>query len=219
MRRLSRRLGLCLAFIHALAAIPLSAASYPSYVIGPGDLLSITLFGERELPTQFLVDTEGYVTYPLVGELKVGGLTQNQAGVALEKALAHYLRTPQATVLIAESNAYMISVLGEVGHPGRIRIRGTPRLLNVLAEAGGPLPSANLSGVVLIHDGKRKPLDLSRFYNDSRGPDTQALLFPGDAILVPRSAWPNLGEWAIITSFLTSAALLATTVDNWHNRP
>lgn len=205
--------------LDAASAAKKDSRKYPAYLIGPGDLLSITVFGEAELPRQFLVDSDGTIAFPFVGDVKLEGYTQGQASAALEKLLSPFLRAPQVTVLIEETNSYTISVLGEVGKPGRFRIRGIPTLLHILAEAGGPLQNADLAHALLIREERKSVLNLNHIMRNLNSQELQPILYPGDTILIPRSRWPSLGEWGIIVSILASTAVLATTVDNLRSRP
>lgn len=191
-------------------AVPV--VKYPSYLIGPGDLLSITVYGEKDLPTNYLVDSNGAIVFPLVGEIKSEGLTQSDLGTRLASALTRYMKMPQVTVLILETNNYNVSVLGQVAKPGKFRLRGRSNFLDVMAEAGGPLDSADLRHGVLIRDNKKSTFNMETYLHDTGTIKNPLLLFPGDVIMVPKSTWPSLGEWGIIAGILTSTVLLTITL-------
>jgi polysaccharide export outer membrane protein len=187
---------------------------YPPLLIGPGDLLNVTVFGEEkeELPTSFLVDSNGTIGFPLVGAVVVGGLTQVQASRLLAAHLAKYLKDPQVTVLVTDSAQYTVSVIGNVVKPGKYLIRGVPTLLGALAEAGGPLPHSELNDTVLVRNNRSIKMPLGVYFDPSNVPQSEPLIFPGDVIFVPLSPWPTVAEWGIIAGILSSAAVLADAV-------
>src|SRR5665213_289186 len=191
------------------AAIP---SPYPPFLIGPGDMLSVTVYGEKDLPDKYLVDSSGTIEFPLIGEIILGSLTQVEASRALTHALSKYLRNPQVTVLVTDSAQYTVAVMGNVVKPGKYLIRGLPTLLGALAQAGGPLANSALNSVVLIRDNKSIRMPLNVYFEPGNIAQSQPLIYPGDVLYVPVSPWPTFGEWAIVASLLTSAAVLAEAV-------
>jgi polysaccharide export outer membrane protein len=192
-----------------------AAQQYPPFLIGPGDTLNITVYGEKDLPVLFLVDSSGTIVFPLAGAVQVGGLTQVEASQSLAKKLVAYLKQPDVTVLVADTAQYTISVLGNVARPGKYRIRGLPNLLSALSEAGGPLQHSALDDSILIHGDQHRRVPLSSFLVSSAdAKQAQPLLYPGDVLYVPTSPWPTVGEWGIIAGILTSSALVAVSLKN-----
>jgi polysaccharide export outer membrane protein len=206
---------LCLALALSLASPAFGADrlpdKYPPFLLGPGDLLNITVYGEEGLPKAFLVDSSGTIVFPLVGELSLSGLTQAQASERLAQGLSQYQKGPQVTVQVTESAQYNVSILGNVARPGKYRIRGLPKLLSALAEAGGPLPNSALNKTVLVREDRVSPLLLGDYLADGSSAP-QPLLYPGDVIYVPRSFWPSIGEWGIIMGIVTSGILIANSL-------
>jgi polysaccharide export outer membrane protein len=191
-------------------ALPLTTEhfSYPPFLIGPGDLLTVNVFGEKDLPSSFLVDSSGTIVFPPIGAVDLGGLTQVEASRVLTAALAKFIKDPMVTVLVNDSAQYTVSVIGSVSKPGKFLIRGLPTLLGALAEAGGPLSDAALNRTVLVRNNRTYELSMGDFLKTGNGVQPEPVLFPGDIIYVPASRWPNLGDWGIIVSILSSAAVL-----------
>jgi polysaccharide export outer membrane protein len=204
---------------------------YPPLLIGPGDELEIYVVNfssgngyvssaagesgmKSQLPTDYLVDTNGRVLFPFLGEIQLQGLTQIQAGKLLIKELAEFIKYPQVTVLIRSSNNYNVSVLGEVPHPGKYLIRGIPTVLSAISEAGGPLQDANLGGALVIRGdtNKKESLHLDRYLNDRGFQEKPPLLYPGDILMLPKGGGISTGDLAIIASILASAAIIATQI-------
>jgi polysaccharide export outer membrane protein len=203
--------------------------NYPSLVIGPGDQLSITVVGyehhsesngqgfsnnDVDLPTDYMVDSDGGILFPFVGQVKLSGCSQVEAGILLMKKLSDYLKYPQVTVLIKSSNSYNVSVLGQVAHPGIFLIRGQATFLSSISEAGGPVEDADLGGTMLIHRGKKTKLDLGQYLLSGHSNDQDPYVYPGDIIMVPKSGWPNIGEWAIIASIISSGVIVFSVLQN-----
>jgi polysaccharide export outer membrane protein len=185
---------------------------YPQFLIGPGDLLNITVYGEDDLPEAFLVESSGTIVFPLVGEISFEGLTQALASQRLALALSKYEKDPQVTVLVTDSAQYNISILGNVAHPGKYRIRGVPNLLSAISEAGGPVEHSSLNNTVLVRGNTRTTLNLGDYLSPGTDGPPQPLLYPGDVVYVPRSVWPTLSEWGIIVGILSSGIIIANSL-------
>jgi len=184
---------------------------YPPLLIGPGDLLTIVVYGEVQLPVEYQVDSDGIITFPYAGSIFVSGLSPSEASSRIAKLLA---KPRKVTVLIKESNTYWVSILGNVGKPGKYQIRGKPTLISALAEAGGPLPNTDLGGTILIHRGNKKKIDLGKYLNDEGQTGEEPFLYPGDVLTVQKSGWPSVGEFAIAASILASLAVVAVQLGN-----
>ena len=185
---------------------------YPPLLIGPGDLLLITVYNEPDLHPEYSVDGEGNIVFPLVGEVSLAGLTQAQASRALAKELSRFQKDPQITVMVKNTANYAISVLGHVVRPGKFQIRGKPTLLSALAEAGGPREEASLNSTILIRGNEKHRIYLERYLTDTNNEYKQPNLLPGDVLMIPKSSWPNLREWSIIVGILSSSVILSLAV-------
>lgn len=190
---------------------PKTESGYPPLLIGPGDILSIIVYGEQALPIDYQVDSSGIITYPYIGNMYVGGMTPSEASAKLARLL---IKPRKVTVLIKESNTYWVSILGNVGKPGKYQIRGKPTLLSALAEAGGPLPNTDWGGTILIHKGNKLRIDLGNFLQGEGKMITEPTLYPGDVLTVSKSGAPTLGEIAIVASILASAAVVTVELSN-----
>jgi polysaccharide biosynthesis/export protein len=119
------------------------------YEVGPGDVLEVTVYDNAELSRIPTVQTNGGISYPLLGEVQVAGLTVAEVQRKITNLLARdYLVNPQVEVKVREYQSQFVSVVGEVNQPGRKPLRGRTRLIDLLSEAGGFKPTA--SGEVMI---------------------------------------------------------------------
>lgn len=108
------------------------------YIIGPKDLLEISVFGLEELNTTARVSEDGMITLPLLGELEVADLTKSEVEKKLTRLFEEkYLKNPQVTVFIKEYRSRMVSILGAVNKPGDYELLGRQTLLQMISQAGG----------------------------------------------------------------------------------
>ncbi len=114
------------------------AGPYRDYKIGPEDLLEITVFEEEKLNKVVRVSSQGNISLPLIGALKVRGLTANELEKEIADLLAQkYLRDPHVSVFIREYRNQRISVMGAVEKPGVFDVTGQKTILDLLAMSGG----------------------------------------------------------------------------------
>lgn len=120
-----------------------------TYLIGPSDVISIRVFDEESLTDKYVVDSDGTITFPLIGRFQVGGLTTRQIEESLTKVLQpEWLTNAQVSVEVATFRSRSIYVLGEVRTPGRYNIEGPMTLLEVIANAGSTTPGASNTIIV-----------------------------------------------------------------------
>lgn len=130
------------------AAAP-PARTPPEYLVGAGDVLELTVFGNEDLSRTPTVQPSGVIALPLLGEVPVAGLTVAEVQRKLTTLLARdFLVNPQVEVKVKEYQSQFVSVVGEINNPGRKPLRGRTRLIDVLVESGGFKPTA--SGEVII---------------------------------------------------------------------
>jgi polysaccharide export outer membrane protein len=108
------------------------------YVLGPDDRIGILVHSHPDLSAELDITREGWITAPLVGQVKAAGLTPPQLAAKLTELLAGgYLRQPQIDVSVKEYRSQWVVVSGEVNNPGRKPLRGGTRLKEVIGEAAG----------------------------------------------------------------------------------
>jgi polysaccharide export outer membrane protein len=177
---------------HAQPTAAPAAGEAALYRIGPGDTVRIAVYQSPDLSLETRVSESGLISYPLIGSIRLGGLTVGQAEAALADALrkGDFIKNPQVTVMVTQVRANQVNVLGQVGRPGRVPLDvAGMRLTDVLALAGGVTTTAGADTVVVTgqRNGQpfRKEVDLPRmFAPGGRGDDIE--IQPGDAIWVDR---------------------------------
>jgi polysaccharide biosynthesis/export protein len=108
------------------------------YRVGPGDVLDIAVLGNADLTRAVTVQPSGTITFPLLNEVAVGGLTVAEIQRKMTTLLARdFLVDPHVEVRVKDYQSQFVIVLGEVNTPGRKVLRGGSRLIDVLVESGG----------------------------------------------------------------------------------
>jgi polysaccharide export outer membrane protein len=122
-----------------------------NYVVGPADILRVTVFNEPQLSGHFRIENDGTFNYPFLGRVKADGLTVAAVATALKEGLGGgYLRNPQITVEVVEFRSQSVFVMGEVRTPGKYVLSGTATLLDALAQAGSTTGAAG-ADVLILH--------------------------------------------------------------------
>lgn len=140
------------------AALP--AWAQPADKLGIGDALRVTVFQQPDLTTEARVTERGTITMPLVGEVKVAGLSVTEAGkhIAAELKSGKFLKHPQVSVAVTTVRSRQVNVLGMVARPGRYPLDDTSsQLADVIAAAGG-IAEGGADLVTLVRDGKSQKL-------------------------------------------------------------
>jgi len=115
-----------------------SLVNYKDYQVGPEDQLAIVIFGQDNLSRELRVNGQGEIAMPLVGVVKVAGMTPQEVQKRLEELYnARFLVNPQITVTVKEFRHQRVAVTGAVAKPGSYEIIGPRTLLEVLSLAGG----------------------------------------------------------------------------------
>ncbi len=127
-----------------------SIAERGEYLIGPQDVLTITVWDAPDLSGKFTVETDGSFTFPLIGRVKAGGLTLRQFEGELRKKLADgYFKNPQVSVAIETYRSQRIFIVGEVRSPGAYQLTGDMTLIEAIARAGSTTPAAAPEAIIV----------------------------------------------------------------------
>jgi polysaccharide biosynthesis/export protein len=160
-----------------------------SYIVGAADVLRINIWKQPDISQSgVVVRPDGMISVPLVGELKVSGMTPVQIEAALVAELKQYVNEPRVTVTVAEIGSKMVYVTGEVQHPGSYPLVGPLDVLQVIAKAGGVTPYSHRRSVFVLREinGKKQklPVNYNRIFH-GKNPEQNIDLRPGDTVVVP----------------------------------
>lgn len=193
-----------LLLIALLAAAPLAAQTNPleakkSYIhtLQLADRVRVAIYLEDDLTTLARIDARGMVNLPLVGEVKVGGLTLMAAQDAIQAAYrdGRYLRAPQVTLTVEEYAPREVSISGQINSPGRypLPVESTYTVVELVTKAGGIKDVGKGTAVTvtrILPDGSRKVFTVDvestiRGKKTDKNQDTSLLLEPGDLVFIP----------------------------------
>lgn len=185
-------------FIGLLGCLVLAAAANAQektnvdYTLGPGDTIRIVVFQNPDLTLDTRVTESGSITYPLIGNVEVGGLTINAAEKRIAKGLKDggFVQKPQVNIILNQVRGSQVSVLGQVNRPGRFPLETfNTRVSDMLALAGG-VASTGSDTVILtgIRDGKqfRREIDFPAIYIEGKQSE-DLIVSGGDVIYVHRA--------------------------------
>ena len=167
------------------------AASAEDVVLGPGDVLKISVYGNPDLALETRVSQSGGISFPLVGQVAVGGLVTSAAERKIADLLINggFVLEPQVNILVTAQNSQMVSVLGQVAKPGRYPISGNHNLIDIVALAGGVVPDGG-DKVVLIRnrngESSKEVIDLVEMMR-SGDMNKKLDLATGDIVFVERA--------------------------------
>jgi polysaccharide export outer membrane protein len=188
--------GLLLAFGFAAAGLGAHAqaapAAAPEYRLGSGDVIRINVYQNPDLLLETRVSEAGVISYPLLGNVKIGGLTVTAAEKLMADGLrnGNFVKQPQVTIVVLQIRGNQVSVLGQVNRPGRYPIDvADMRLSDMLATAGGISAATGSDLVVLNGTRNGQPfhleVDLPTLFSTA-GRDKDVLVANGDTIWVDR---------------------------------
>ena len=187
---LLRRAALLLALFAAFAAAGVVQAQ--EQPLGPGDIVKVVVYQNPDLTSEHRISQTGNITFPLIGSVQLGGLTIPQAQDRIAKQLREggFVLKPQVSVALTEIRSVLVSILGQVGKPGRYPIEaGNSTVSDMIAAAGGVGPTgADVVTLVGSRQGKqiKVDVDLPMVYQSGRN-DLDVKVAGGDIIYVHRA--------------------------------
>ncbi|MFT3773180.1 MAG: polysaccharide biosynthesis/export family protein [Minicystis sp.] len=160
-----------------------------TYLIGAGDVLQVRAWKNDTLSQRVVVRPDGFITLPLIGDVRAGGRPVEAIASDIAGRAAHfYTEVPVVAVEVAELHGYRVYVLGEVSRPGELTPRGPITVLQAIALAGGFTRFASPNDIVIVrHDarGERK-IPISYAEVVEKGDLGQDLpLLTNDTVVVP----------------------------------
>lgn len=190
--QMRQTLTLTAALLMLVMVVPqVHAQDKGDYVLGAGDVIKIQVFQSPDLAVEARVSEAGIISYPLLGAIRVGGLSPNQAERLIASRLrdGNFLQNPQVTLNVLQFRSQQASVLGNVNRPGRYPLETTGmRLSEVLAMAGG-IAQSGADTVILMTDRGGKParveIDVADMFLSGKA-DQDVVVRAGDTLYVHR---------------------------------
>ena len=186
-----KRLGtLCMqAFVLSAMSLSAVAADQSSYLVQPGDLLSIAVWKEPDLQgPAVLVRPDGMFSFPLVGQVDARGKTVVDLQQTVTDRLKKFISDPVVTVSVTEIKGNKVYVIGQVTKPGEFIVNPRVDVMQALSMAGGATPYASLGNIIILRRSGGTQTALPFHYGDViKGKDLQQNieLQSGDVVVVP----------------------------------
>jgi polysaccharide export outer membrane protein len=170
-------------------AAPQVKAHDDSFVIGPDDVLSISVWKEPDVSRVVPVRSDGKISLPLAGEVQAGGTTPRQLEKAIAGKLQSYISDPEVTVIVQQINSQKFNILGQVAKPGTYPLTNSTTILDAIALAGGFRDFAKQKSIYLLRqnpDGSQIRIPFN--YKDvikGKNVEQNIKLRPHDTVVVP----------------------------------
>lgn len=189
-------LVVCACMVGTVLACPCDGASAssgtpvadPGYLLGPEDILFISVWKDEHLTREVVVRPDGMVSFPLVGDVAAEGRTVDELRSDLVKRLVKYIPNVNVTVAVTKVLSYKIYVVGRVTKPGEYLVGHYTDVLQALSLAGGLTPFAAENDIKVIRRVMGEQQVFGFRYGDVRkGRDLEQniLLQRGDVVMVP----------------------------------
>jgi len=163
-------------------------AATPEYRVGESDTLQISVWKEPDLSKTVTVRPDGMIALPLIGEVKVMGMTSGEIQDNIAAKLKAYLLNPRVTVEITDIKSRRVFITGEVVRPGLYPLAGPTTVLQLIAQAGGFTPFAKRKSIVILRPEKgvqqKYPFNYPNVVH-GRAAEQNIPLAPGDTVVVP----------------------------------
>jgi polysaccharide biosynthesis/export protein len=163
------------------------------FLLGPEDVLEITVWRNQDLSRQTVVRPDGMVSMPLIGDVLASGMTATQLAAKIADKLKEFKESPAVSVSVKEVNSYNVFILGEVQKPGKYQLKTHTSVLQAIALAGGftLYASKNKMQVVTAEmngDGRPHEVRIPVRYDQllsGKGERGNFVLKSGDIVVVP----------------------------------
>jgi len=175
-------------WVAPLSAQEMKAQPESDYIIGPGDVLDISVWKDEALTKSVLVLTDGNISFPLIGVLTAAGKTVPDLKKEIEVKVKQYVTDPVVSVSVAQINSMIVYVIGRVNAPGKFALNANTTVLQALAMAGGLNPFAKRGDIKILRQEGGKTWVFPFDYDDvieGRNLEQNILLKRGDVLVAP----------------------------------
>ena len=193
------RCCICAVAISAIAACsPISQAQSGSWsesnsdqsaiTIGPGDLIDISVYHVPALILKVRIESNGVVSLPLIGDMRLAGMTVSGAQRSIAHALIEHqlVKQPEVSLFVEEFATQGVTVYGEVSAPGVYPLMGPHKLYDAISAAGGLTSKAGRT-VTVLHAGRQDREDVVDLSGTGAIAKANVTIAPGDTIVVSKA--------------------------------
>jgi polysaccharide export outer membrane protein len=160
----------------------------PSFILGPGDVLEVSVWKDEDLTKQVVIQPDGYLSFPLIGQILAGGRTLAEVQSEIAGRLGEYISSPTVTLLPIRIESYKVYVLGKVNKPGVFIVPPSVNVMQALSMSAGTTPFADLDSISILRQGasgqERIPFDYKAVAK-GKNLELNIELKSGDVVVVP----------------------------------
>jgi len=170
------------------AADQLSKTTTQDYIVGPGDVLEISIWDNDALSKLVTVLPDGKIHFPLIGVVVVGGKNLVDLEKELKERIGTFVPAPDLTVMVQQVNSMLVYVIGKVNRPGRLALNTNINVLQALTMAGGLNAFAKRNKIKIYRETTDKTLILPFEYDEvteGENLEQNIVLKRGDVVVVP----------------------------------
>ncbi|GAB6268090.1 MAG: polysaccharide export protein [Smithella sp.] len=172
----------------ALPSSPEMALDEGDYLIGPGDVLDISVWKDEALTRSCVVRPDGAISFPLIGDIQATGKTPSQLKAEMEGKLDRYVPGGALSLEVKQINSLIIYVIGKVNAPGRFIMNANVNVLQAIAAAAGLNPFAKRNKIKVYRQGKNETIIFPFQYDEvieGNRLEQNIRLLRGDVVVVP----------------------------------
>jgi polysaccharide biosynthesis/export protein len=159
-----------------------------SYLIGPGEMIDISVWKDEALTKTVAVLPDGRISFPLIGEIQAEGRPLSEIKAEVEEKIKPYVPEPTVSVEVKQVNSMLVYVIGRVNQPNRFILNTNVNVLQALAMAGGLNPFAKRSQIKILRQEGGKTVTFKFNYDDvveGKHLEQNIVLKRGDVVVVP----------------------------------
>ncbi len=159
-----------------------------AYLIGPEDILEISVWKDIDLTKQVVVRPDGRISFPLIGEVMAGGRAVKDLEKALKKKISEYIPDAMVTVMVIQVNSIKIYVIGKVARPGEYKVGRAINVMQALSLAGGLNAFADADSILILRNENGSQIKIPFNYKKvkkGRELEQNIMLKTGDVIVAP----------------------------------
>lgn len=159
-----------------------------AYLIGPGDILDISVWKDETLTRTTAVRPDGFISFPLIGNIRAADKTASELKAEIEKKLDRYVPGVTLSLEIREVRSLVVYVIGRVNNPGRFLLTSDINVLQALASAGGLNPFANRNDIKIFRQGSEETTIFPFQYDqvvEGKRLEQNIYLKRGDVVVIP----------------------------------
>jgi polysaccharide export outer membrane protein len=208
-----------------LFSINIPSSNDTNYYISSGDTLNISVAPADEFSKEVIVSPDGTIELPLLGSIKVSGMSIDELEKILTGMFSKYVSNPKVSITVKRFSSYRVGVIGQIQKSGYYDYNDGMKLLDLITLAGGPADYADSNNIMVYRKTKDEKgnlkedifnVSMDKFFEGSL--DKNISLLPGDIVYIPRkkftekSKWisDNILPWLVIASFALSIVVITT---------